>query len=107
MSADESEDGSDIMEASEDNEDGEDTFMHRYSDALNEELKDTTLQKSFVRANDHSNKNEVIFSSFLVEMIPYHAFVDGRCFLLSSHQASEKWQSFSLFKSPILTGLSI
>lgn len=64
MSADESEDGSDIMEASEDNEDGEDTFMHRYSDALNEELKDTTLQKSFVRANDHSNKNEVIFSSF-------------------------------------------
>lgn len=58
MDFDESEDGSDIMEASEDNEDGEDTFMHRYSDALNEELKDTTLQKSFVRANDHSNKNE-------------------------------------------------
>jgi hypothetical protein len=44
--SDESEDESDIMEASEDNVDGEDTFMNTYSDALNEELKNTTLKKS-------------------------------------------------------------
>ncbi|KAF5749736.1 protein SGT1 [Tripterygium wilfordii] len=52
MDFDESEDGSD-------NEDGEETFMHTYSDALNNQLKNTTLEKSFVRAGDHSlQKNE-------------------------------------------------
>jgi hypothetical protein len=61
----ESEDESDIMEASEDNVDGEDTFMNTYSDALNEELKNTTLKKSFVRTDDQlSKKNEVAFSYF-------------------------------------------
>ncbi|CAK7352260.1 unnamed protein product [Dovyalis caffra] len=59
MDFDESEDESDIMEASEDNVDGEDTFMNTYSDALNEELKNTTLKKSFVRTDDQlSKKNE-------------------------------------------------
>jgi hypothetical protein len=63
--SDESEDESDIMEASEDNVDGEDTFMNTYSDALNEELKNTTLKKSFVRTDDQlSKKNEVAFSYF-------------------------------------------
>jgi len=33
-------------------EDDEDTFMWSYSDAMNQELKATTLQKSFVRANE-------------------------------------------------------
>jgi hypothetical protein len=53
------------MEASEDNVDGEDTFMNTYSDALNEELKNTTLKKSFVHTDDQlSKKNEVAFSYF-------------------------------------------
>ncbi|EEF28427.1 SGT1 protein, putative [Ricinus communis] len=58
MDFDESEDGSDIMEPSEDNEDREDTFMHTYLDALNDELKNTTLKKSFVHANDNTKRNE-------------------------------------------------
>ncbi|KAK6923274.1 Ecd family [Dillenia turbinata] len=59
MDFEESEDGSEFAEACEDNEDGEDAFMGSYSDALNKELKLTTLKKSFVRANDQStNKNE-------------------------------------------------
>ena len=62
---DESEDESDIMEASENNVDGEDTFLNTYSDALNEELKNTTLKKSFVRTDDQlPKKNEVAFLYF-------------------------------------------
>ncbi|KAG6702684.1 hypothetical protein I3842_07G047700 [Carya illinoinensis] len=53
---DDSEDESDIAEPSEDNKDGEDTFMHSYSDVMNEELKATTLEKSFVRANEQAQK---------------------------------------------------
>lgn len=45
---DESEDESD--------DDGEDTFMHSYSDAMTEELKTSTLAKSFVRANEQAPK---------------------------------------------------
>ncbi|KAF5943101.1 hypothetical protein HYC85_020743 [Camellia sinensis] len=56
MDFDESEDGSD-MEPSENNDEEGDTFMRSYSDALNEELKTTTLDKSFVRA-ESVNKNE-------------------------------------------------
>ncbi|KAK0603902.1 hypothetical protein LWI29_009917 [Acer saccharum] len=52
MEYDESEDGSDIVGEN----DGEDTFMHSYADALNNELKNTTLKKSFVRANEESSK---------------------------------------------------
>ncbi|XWS33400.1 hypothetical protein CRYUN_Cryun22dG0079100 [Craigia yunnanensis] len=56
MDFDESEDGSDI---SDHNEDGEDSFMHSYSDAMNAELKNTTLKKSFIHANEQpSVKNE-------------------------------------------------
>jgi len=40
-------------------EGGDDTFMRSYSDAMNEELKATTLQKSFVRANEQIPKNQV------------------------------------------------
>ncbi|KAE8706980.1 Protein SGT1-like protein [Hibiscus syriacus] len=55
MDFDESEDGSDMS----DREDGEDSFMHSYSDVMNDELKSTTLKKSFVHANEQtSNKNE-------------------------------------------------
>lgn len=37
----------------------EDTFMQSYSDVLNEELNDTTLKRSFIRASQqHSNNNE-------------------------------------------------
>ncbi|KAI9165793.1 hypothetical protein LWI28_020574 [Acer negundo] len=52
MEYDESEDGSDIVGE----DDGEDTFMHSYADALNNELKNTTLKKSFVLANEESSK---------------------------------------------------
>lgn len=62
---DDSEDESDTAEPSEDNEDGEDTFMHSYSDALNEEMKSTTLEKSFVRANEQAPKRDEVYFSFL------------------------------------------
>ncbi|XP_022751134.1 protein ecdysoneless homolog [Durio zibethinus] len=55
MDFDDSEDGSDI---SDHNEDGEDSFMHSYSDAMNGELKSTTLKKSFIHGNELSIKNE-------------------------------------------------
>lgn len=51
-------DESDIAELDEDNEDREDNFMRFYSDAMNEELKATTLQKSFVRANEQIPKKD-------------------------------------------------
>ncbi|KAE8655855.1 Protein SGT1-like protein [Hibiscus syriacus] len=55
MDFDESEDGSDMS----DQEDGENSFMHSYSNVMNDELKSTTLKKSFVHANEQtSNKNE-------------------------------------------------
>ncbi|TYJ47078.1 hypothetical protein E1A91_A02G163000v1 [Gossypium mustelinum] len=56
MDFDESEDGSDMS----DHEDGEDSFMHSYSDVMNNELKSTTLKKSFVHANEQTSvKNEL------------------------------------------------
>lgn len=65
MSADESEDGNDLSDDPLD-EDMDDAFMNSYSNALNEELKQTTLKKSFIRANEHStNDNEVLSSSLL------------------------------------------
>ncbi|KAK7309580.1 hypothetical protein RJT34_06427 [Clitoria ternatea] len=51
-------DESDVAEFPEDNEDGEDTFMRSYSDAMNEELKATTLQRSFVRAKEQIPKKD-------------------------------------------------
>ncbi|WJX61853.1 hypothetical protein P8452_46906 [Trifolium repens] len=50
-------DESDGIESAEDN-DEEDTFMRPYSDAMNEELKATTLQKSFVRADEQIPKKD-------------------------------------------------
>lgn len=66
ISSDESEDGSDIAEPSKVNGDGEDVFMHSYSDALNEELKSTTLEKSFIRAHEQAPKKKEVdfFISF-------------------------------------------
>ncbi|KAI3426737.1 uncharacterized protein J3R85_009597 [Psidium guajava] len=49
MDFDESEDATD-------DEDKEDIFMDSYSDALNQELKSSTLTKSFVRANEEPSK---------------------------------------------------
>nr|ABC68262.1 SGT1 protein-like [Saussurea involucrata] len=58
MDMDDSED-SDVGEVSDDHEDGQTAFMSSYSDALSEELKSTTLDKSFVRANEPTfNKEE-------------------------------------------------
>ncbi|TYH79125.1 hypothetical protein ES332_D03G040100v1 [Gossypium tomentosum] len=55
MDFDESENGSDMS----DHEDGEDSFMHSYSDVMSNELKSTTLKKSFVHANEQTSvKNE-------------------------------------------------
>jgi hypothetical protein len=53
-------DESDGIESAEDN-DEEDTFMRPYSDAMNEELKATTLQKSFVRADEQIPKKDEVF----------------------------------------------
>ncbi|KAL5699687.1 hypothetical protein ACHQM5_030556 [Ranunculus cassubicifolius] len=47
---------------------GGDTFMDSYSDALNEQLKSTTLKKSFVRADEQSsNKKTKVVSSGMEE----------------------------------------
>lgn len=52
-------------ESEDESEEGEDTFMHSYSDALKEELKATTLKKSFVRADEQApKKDEVLFLYF-------------------------------------------
>lgn len=59
---DDSEDGSDI-EPSENNEEG-DSFMGAYSNALSEELKTSTLNKSFVRASESFKINEVSSLTF-------------------------------------------
>lgn len=48
---------SDGMEGSSDNEEMS-SFMGSYSDALNEELKTTTLNKSFIRANEQTVKTD-------------------------------------------------
>lgn len=60
-------DESDMAESAEDNEDGEDTFMRTYSDAMNEQLKATTLQKTFVRANEQIPKKDEVFCLCLLE----------------------------------------
>ena len=66
MSADDSEDG-DIGEVSDDHEEEQTAFMSSYSDALSEELKTTTLDKSFVRANEPTlNKDEVRFTTCIL-----------------------------------------
>lgn len=42
-------------------EDGGDEFMNSYSDALNKELKATTLDKTFVHAQEQSSeKNDEV-----------------------------------------------
>ncbi|XP_058069349.1 protein ecdysoneless homolog [Magnolia sinica] len=53
---DESEDGSDVGDPLD--EDMGNTFMNSYSDALKEELKATTLKKSFIRANEQPAVND-------------------------------------------------
>ena len=63
----ESENESDVEEPSEAIDGKKDTFMHSYSDALDEELKTTTIGKSFVRAKEQatelaSKKSQVYFS---------------------------------------------
>ncbi|XP_050367338.1 protein ecdysoneless homolog [Argentina anserina] len=65
---DDSEDENDSAELLEDMEDGEDTFMHSYTDALNEELKSTTLEKSFVRANEQAPKKDEGTSNVMEDM---------------------------------------
>lgn len=52
-------------ESEDEGEDGEDTFMHSYSDALNKELKSTTLEKSFVRADEQAPKKDEVWLNFL------------------------------------------
>ncbi|KAM7276527.1 hypothetical protein ACFE04_018393 [Oxalis oulophora] len=56
MDFDESDDGSDIGDPSEEKEDA---FVSSYSDVMNKQLKKTTLEKSFVRANEEiPNKDQ-------------------------------------------------
>lgn len=61
MSSDESEDATD-------DEDKEDIFMDSYTDALNRELKSSTLTESFVHANEEPLKTNQVLSSCPVEM---------------------------------------
>lgn len=61
--SDEFKDGSDVAE--EDNNDGEDTFMSSYSDALNSELRNTSLKKSFIHANEEPFKKSEVFLSWM------------------------------------------
>ncbi|OVA01853.1 SGT1 [Macleaya cordata] len=63
MDFDESEDASDLSE----DENRGDTFMDTYSDALNAELKATTLKKSFVRANEQPSRKDNEGTSNVVE----------------------------------------
>lgn len=56
MEYDDSESGSDLADEHGDGE-TEDSFMQTYSDALNKELNETTLNKSFVRAQEHTDNN--------------------------------------------------
>lgn len=54
MDFDESEDDSDMEEPKEHSDDKQEDFMNAYTEVLNEELRSTTLKKSFVRATDQS-----------------------------------------------------
>lgn len=74
--ADDFESGSDLDDQHGDGE-TEDYFMQTYSDALNKELNETTLNKSFVRAQEHTDNNvQVLFVSdfeglrFLISFFP-------------------------------------
>lgn len=54
-----------MEEPNEHSEDKQEDFMNAYTGALNEELRSTTLRKSFVRATDQSSKkDEVILFYF-------------------------------------------
>lgn len=59
---------SDESEDATDDEDKEDTFIDSYSDALNQELKSSTITKSFVRANEEPSKTNQVLSSCPVEL---------------------------------------
>lgn len=58
----------DSEDESDDGEEGQTAFMSSYSDALNEELKATTLDKSFVRANEPPLKKDEGTSSAAGDM---------------------------------------
>lgn len=64
-------DESDGVESAEDNDDEEDAFVQSYSDAMNEQLKATTLQKSFVRASEQIPKKDEVFCLGLHEQIMF------------------------------------
>ncbi|XP_015963354.1 protein ecdysoneless homolog [Arachis duranensis] len=51
-------DESDMDESGEDNKDDMDAFMRSYSDVMNEQLKSTTLHRSFVRAKEQIPKKD-------------------------------------------------
>ncbi|KAG6385745.1 hypothetical protein SASPL_154623 [Salvia splendens] len=50
-------------------EDGENEFMHSYSDALNKELKATTLDKTFVHANEETSKKKDEVCNILLDQL--------------------------------------
>lgn len=80
-----SEDDSDFEEPSEGNDEGDDTFMRSYSDALNQELNTTTLRKSFVRAKEQtSQKDEGTSSSTAAAMDEDFTPVDADVNLVKS-----------------------
>ncbi|XP_021714014.1 protein ecdysoneless homolog [Chenopodium quinoa] len=68
MDFDESEDESDMEEPEEHGEEKQGDFMNAYTDALNEELRSSTLKKSFVRATDQSLKKDEGMSNATEDM---------------------------------------
>ncbi|PON84738.1 Ecd family [Trema orientale] len=80
----ESDDESDVAEPSEGNEDGDDTFMQSYSDVLNEELKSTTIKKSFIRANEQAAKKDEGTSNTMADMEEDFTPVDADVNLVKS-----------------------
>lgn len=84
--------------------------MDSYSNALNEELKTTTLKKSFIRANEQPlNKNEVRFLNFFFLFFSFFFVCETLCsvwclqiigFMINIHQ-------FNLDRKRILVVLDV
>lgn len=62
----------------------ENSFMGSYSDAMSEQLKTTTLNKSFVRANQQAaDKDEVITIPIFLLSLTFSVFLQSHCKILS------------------------
>ncbi|KAL0423163.1 UNVERIFIED_CONTAM: protein ecdysoneless [Sesamum radiatum] len=76
-------------EHSEDIEEGGDQFMRSYSDALNKELKATTLSKTFVHAHDQASKKNNEEESSRKER-GYENFTSIRTIVMGTSNANDE-----------------